>query len=346
VVEQSQKQLPAGVEQALVDLGNSLWTRNFSGTQIKDIVAGLGVLPAQAIIWADAKIADVAGLHQRGISKPSFLARVGLSHRKPPMSGLDLLVNTPDLAPLFLFHRDGYVREAALHRYSDPPDNAFFLAALVYRLNDWAEPVRRAAFRCSEQLFPRVSPEVVVAAAPFLLGRWRFWGRWEQKEASLVDAIFEREDVNALLVERFLQETKGPLATELRYLLRGRGFDRYLSQISRCAVQPSVRAVALKTLINGQATWPTGFGRQWIDKRYNLSRRVTVYSQRSLTEQPAIEGSILQGIRDRSVAVRRVAADALVANRATFQGLDHAIAELAGDTSPAIRERVNFLSRD
>lgn len=56
MVEQSQKQLPAGIEQALVDLGNSLWTRNFSGTQIKDIVAGLGVLPAQAIIGPMPKL--------------------------------------------------------------------------------------------------------------------------------------------------------------------------------------------------------------------------------------------------------------------------------------------------
>src|SRR6218665_2975473 len=41
-----------------------------------------------------------------------------------------------------LFHHSGYVREAALKRIDGPVPNAFFLVALVYRLNDWVPEVR------------------------------------------------------------------------------------------------------------------------------------------------------------------------------------------------------------
>ena len=37
------------------------------------------------------------------------------------------------------------VAEAALNAINELPDTPFFLAALLWRLNDWVEPVRRAA---------------------------------------------------------------------------------------------------------------------------------------------------------------------------------------------------------
>ncbi|WP_150852002.1 hypothetical protein [Sinorhizobium arboris] len=342
---QSTKLFPLSVEAALIELRKDLSTGNFSEAHLADVVTGLSLLPPQAITWADAKIAYLAELYPRLSSRPSFLALIGLSRSKPSRSAFDHLANTPSLARLFLFHRDGYVREAALHRFSGPPETAFFLAALVYRLNDWAEPVRRAARRCAKRVFPLIAPEVVVTAAPFLLTRWRIWGRWEQEEASLVDALFEREDVNTLLVERFAQETKGALATELRYLLRGNGFDRHLLLLARHARQPNVRAVALKALIDGYATWPIGFGRKWIDKQFNLSRRIPLYAQRALTEQHSNDALISEGLRDKSAIVRRIAADALIERRQTFAGLDDVIAELGRDRSPAIRERADFLAR-
>jgi hypothetical protein len=76
----------------------------------------------------------------------------------------------PIHAPVLMFSRNGYVREAALKAVNQVPDAPFFLAALVWRLNDWVEPVRRAAEGCAKRQLPRCSTRTVVGAAPFLLG--------------------------------------------------------------------------------------------------------------------------------------------------------------------------------
>ncbi|MGB6119056.1 MAG: hypothetical protein WBF87_12630, partial [Mesorhizobium sp.] len=49
--------------------------------------------------------------------------------------------------------------------------------------------------------------------------------------------------------------------------------------------------------------------------------------------------------RDRSAAVRTVAADAMIARRETLPGLAELIELLRDDKSPAVRERIDFLDR-
>jgi hypothetical protein len=81
----------------------------------------------------------------------------------------------PVHAPVLMFNRSGYVREAALKAVNQLPDTPFFLAALVRRLNDWVEPVRRAAEESAKRELPRLSTRTVVGTAPFLLERMAHW---------------------------------------------------------------------------------------------------------------------------------------------------------------------------
>jgi hypothetical protein len=70
----------------------------------------------------------------------------------------------PFHAPVLMFNRSGYVREAALKALSQLPDTPFFLAALVWRLNDWVGPVRRAAEDCATRELPRLSTRTIVGS--------------------------------------------------------------------------------------------------------------------------------------------------------------------------------------
>jgi hypothetical protein len=289
---------------------------------------------------ADSEIASLARLHRYYAPRPSPLNLL-----TPNCTDLDLLAQQPELAPIFLFHRDGYVREAALTLSCAPPSSAFFLAVVVWRLNDWVQAVRIAARHYAERTLPMTSPNVVADAAPFLLDRWRHWGRWDETNMAVVDSALQRSDVAPFLAERFLHGTTGPLGTMLQYALRGPSLDDELPRLAASAVQPSVRAVALRTLIKEQASWPAGLRKEWIDKVYGLSRRIRVFASRNIKRAMPLNPLIAMGLRDRSAMVRRVAADSLIEHRDTFPDVQSAISLLARDKSPALRQRADFLAR-
>lgn len=331
---------PQPLETALIALGRELADGTVPEPLLAEVMDGLSALPAQTVTWADGRIAGLAGLYPRHDARPAFMRLFGRDR-----TALGLLRRDTRLAPLFLFHRDGFVREAALARMP-APEAPFFLAALAWRLNDWAEPVRRAARRCAERAFPVIAPGVAVDAAPFLLTRWLHWRRWDRDGAAMVDALLARPDVSAGLArQRFETETKGALGRELRYALRMAGLDPYLPSLARNARLPAVRAVALRALLSGHASWPAGFAREWVDKRYGIERRVMQFGRRPLGERPPPDGLIAEGLRDKSAMVRRVAADALIDRRAAYPALDEAIAALARDRSAALRERAAWLER-
>jgi hypothetical protein len=89
----------------------------------------------------------------------------------------------PIYAPVLMFNRSGYAREAALKAIKQLPDTPFFLAALVWRLNDWVAPVRRAAAQCANRELRRLSVGTIVGAAPFLLERMPYSRRWSSTPA-------------------------------------------------------------------------------------------------------------------------------------------------------------------
>lgn len=332
--------LPLNIQAALIDFGKALSKGHVVEAQLDALIKDLSTLPAKAITEVDSSIAYLANLNRQPHKEMSLLSLF-----QPDISALALLKQSPKLAHIYLFHRDGYVREAALHSFTAAPQSPFFLAAIAYRLNDWVQPVRVTAQYCAKQIFPKVAPEVVVDAAPYLISRWRYWGRWEQEDTAIIDTLFERSDVMALWAERYRHATTGPLASQIRYILRGGGFDAYLHALVQDAVVPSVRAIALKTLLDGVAKWPIGFDKQWIDKRFHIYRRITRYAQRDLKVHYDKNNLIIKGLSDKSPVVRRVAADALIECRDTFPEIAVAIDRLLSDRSCSIRERGDYLAR-
>jgi hypothetical protein len=198
------------------------------------------------------------------------------------------LSNAPGAEHLLVFNFSGYVREDALRRFSGGLRSPFFFGAIAHRLNDWVPEVRRAARSCAERTFPVTRPEIVADAAIDLLDRSRSWQRWSD-EAAPLDAALARPDVLNCLVQRVRDRRTGPLASVLRTLLRGSDLDRYLAELAADAVQPSVRAVAVRAQIEGQATWPVGYRKQWISKPEGKYRSIVVHEERALSTEPSRE---------------------------------------------------------
>jgi hypothetical protein len=302
-------------------------------------LAGIARLPAKTISTAADEIRRAAGMNW-WIRRRPFLVRL-LSARQTPAT---LMAREPKFAWLFLFHGDGRVRQAALERLETPPTSPFFLAALAWRLNDWALQVRTAARVTSERLIPMTSPEIIASVAVDLLDREFHWSRWTDEVAPL-NTAFARADVVAALAEIFLRSPTGPLANRLRYVLRYPAYDIWLPTLARDAIQPSVRATALKCLITRRVSWPIGFQWKWIDKTYGERRRELALGSRSIEPSEPLDHLIVQGLNDPSPVVRRIAADALVEHRGQMDGVEALVFRLAQDRSPSVRERADYMIR-
>jgi hypothetical protein len=256
----------------------------------------------------------------------------------------DALNTTPSLTWLTIFHGDGRLREAALHRIDDPPPNAFLFAALAYRLNDWAEPVRIAAEACARRVFPRTNPSIVASAALHLLMQKQHWKRWGTEAAALDAALF-RPDVVDQLASIFRTEPSGALSSVMRQALRSRHMDRHLPDLLDNAAQPAIRAIALQSLIERRGIWPIGFRQEWIDKSLGRSRRVLAFEERPIEHSVSLASLVSAGAADRSAAVRKLAADALIKHTDALVELQETACKLLQDPSPAVRERMDFYMR-
>ena len=306
--------------------------------QLKHVIDRVGELPAKRVAGAGREIVAAAQLWPFWTS-PSFIRRFF------PRSDLQVLEKKPSFAWLFLFHPDGYVREAALNAIHHPPSSPFFLTAIALRLNDWAEPVRAAASRCAAHVFPGVDAAIAADAAPFLLTRYLLWGRWGDGEMAILDSLFGRADVTAQLSERFASGTAGPLATCLGLASRYAAIDIHLPMLASTAAQPAVRATALRCLVEQKASWQVGSRWHWVDKVYGEKKRIPVHQERAIAVTLPLESWIRAGIADRSAMVRRCAADALIANRSVIRSADELVELLSKDVNSSVRERADFLRR-
>ena len=338
----------------------ALATRPATNREVDDILTELAVLPAHLVVRAGREIAVTAGL---GRWQPENRSRrIVVKHRailflnrlrkwlwpNPPLvrfpSDRELLAANANLAWLFLFHPNGYVRLAALHRIDTAPSSPFFLAALACRLNDWVPQVREAARLCAERELPLVDARVAATAAPYLLGRRIAWSRWTDEQDTL-DKVFARKDVLEVLATQLRAETTGPLAACLHHALRFSDIDKYLIELARHARQPSVRALAYRCLISGKADWIVGSEWMWIDKVYFLRRRVPKLGTRSIERDAPVADLVREAARDKSAIVRKVAADALIAKQCRLPDQEGFVAQLAKDKSAAVRSRADFLLR-
>ena len=330
--------LPVALREALAEVGRKLESGSKLGSELDTALVLLAELPPSQIGSADRAIATAASLYHR--PKQSIIG----SLLSPRPSDAEQLLSTPGLEYLFLFHRDGRLREAALLKVSGGLPGPFMLAAVLWRLNDWVAQVREAAVRCASRSFPATNPIIAARTATALLVRQLSWGRWKDEQAVL-DELFARSDVAERLADTLRQDVTGPLATVLRYALRTPALDVHLPRIAFEAVQPSVRAVALDSLINCKAEWPSGYAWQWIDKSMGLRRKVTVFAHRVINDAPPREELITFGAKDRSAAVRRVALTGIIRYLSGTSFGEEYATKLLVDRSPSVRERAKFILR-
>jgi len=312
--------------------------RWLSDQELDEVLAELSALPATEIVRASREIARAVGFCWR---QPPGLMDSLLGW---PPTERALMRRNPDYSWLFLFHSDGYVREAALQSLNTSPRSPFWFAALAWRLNDWVEPVREAARLCVERIAAGVPAAAAADAAAYLLQRRLVWGRW-RNEAEALDLVFARDDVLAALAVQLQQRPTGPLRVCLGDALRYPGIDQHLPQLASAATQPAVRAAAYRCLISGRAIWPVGFEWTWIDKVYGLRRRTPVLHARTIQRDRPPADFVKKGIRDKSPFVRKVAADAMIAARSEIPDEALLIAHLAKDQNPLVRSRADFLLR-
>lgn len=302
-------------------------------------LAGLGRLPAGAIARADREVASLAELYNASLP--------GMAKWWPWRSrttDAELLTSCPGLEYLYIFHCDGRLREAALERIATGAPNPFFFAAITFRLNDWAAPVRAAARRCAERVFPLTEPHIIAQSAEYLLDRNQHWQRWGDNQ-QVLDQALARADVGAGLAAFLCRATTGPMAALLRHALRTPAMDRHLPALASGAFLPSVRATALQCLIEGRARWPDGQERLWIDKSMGRYRLVPSFAERPLACSGTLEDLIRHGGTDRAAGVRKVAATALVRHWETLPHLADLVDALAGDRCRAVREAAAFILR-
>lgn len=327
--------LPGALTDALAVVGADLAQgRPVDDAMLNATLSLMDELPAGNIGTVDGSIAIAADLNHRQLVW-SFRRR---------LSDKEQLLRTRNLEYLLFFHRDGRVREVALLKASGGLRSPFFFAAVAWRLNDWVSQVRDAAARCVQRNFPLTEPRVVAAAAIALLPRQGSWRRW-QKERDIFDALLARADVAEQLAELMISKPTGAVASTLRIALRATALDPYLERIAREAIQPAVRAFALTTLIDRQASWPIGRDWQWIDKSMGVRRRVTVFASRVVESSTTRDDLIAAGLTDRSPAVRNAALTGIIRYMlGTPEARNHA-SLLTTDRSRTVRERAAFIVR-
>jgi hypothetical protein len=331
--------LPETLLESLRRLGDELRAPSLFGVRpqrVEAVLREVDALPASAVVRAEQEFAWAMGMFH--YQDP------GTAWWRPRQLGADLLRRYPALAPLFLFHRDGRQREAALRLLDGPARSAFVFASIAQRLNDWAEPVRRAAQACAARVFPVTDAAVCAEAAMFLLEQQRRWSRWEEMDTSALDLAFARSEVAENLVRTLIAARSGPMAALLRSMLRTPVFDAWLEDIAQQAFLPAVRGIALQAMIVGPR-WPSRIEKKWIDKSMGRYRLVWVYAQRATEGGMTREAAALQAARDRSAAVRRLAVIALLSPGQPLANFDAVAEVLKDDRNTALRERTAFAAR-
>jgi hypothetical protein len=328
--------LPPELDDALQRLGAKFEAGDRLDSEARDVVKQMADLSPSAVVGFDSHIAAAGRLWRRPTGNrivPRLSGRV---------ADAEQLLRTPLLEYIFLFHRDGRLREAALQRVVSRIPSAFLFAAICWRLNDWAAPVRKAAAKCAERCFPATDPAVVASALSELMYRKDSWGRWGE-ERQLFEDQMSRPDVARSLVAIIAERPTGAMAKFLRSASRTPHLDGHLDEIFRSAVQPAVRAAALTLLLNREAMWPAGRGWQWIDKTRGLQRSVIIFDRRAIEVQAPPESLIRRGIDDRSSMVRGVALSGAIRHlRGTT--IERVYADkLRHDRSRSVRDRAKFI---
>ena len=330
---------PEGLEDLLSQVGKAVERGRISSGPLDQALHALGSLPPHMIVKAGPFVRQAANLSYRW-PEPSRRWWQFPQRR----SEQELLDHHRELAFLFLFHSNGYLREAALAKIDGPLESAFWFTAIARCTNDAVEEVRFAAEACAQRTFPKTDAATIVEAALFLCDNAPNWGR-RRAEPSILERTLTRLDIEAALAELVLTTRDSRCVPLLRYLLRYAVVDKYLHRWFRSASLPWVRAVSLKTLLTGEATWQTGLERHWIDKSMGVYRMLPGVGRRPVEHGHSRAALISQGFEDRSATVRRVALDGLIRSRDQLPALTAMVRKALHDRNRAVRDRAEYLAR-
>lgn len=152
------ERLPDALQADLAALKLALRKGKVPGELVERVVGGIGALPPAAVARLDRAIASAAELWRYTDGPKLWPASLFATTHSAQ------LLRTPGLELIFLFHFDGFLREAALKRIRGPLPGPFFVAAVAWRLNDWVLQVQRASAECAQRCFAETSPQTLAEA--------------------------------------------------------------------------------------------------------------------------------------------------------------------------------------
>lgn len=329
------QRIPEDLKADLAALTIALSKGKVSAALVASAVEKIARLPPANVASLDLSIADAAELW-RYTEGPRLwpLTRFATTHSAQ-------LLRTPGLELLFLFHRDGFLREAALKRTTGALPGPFFVAAITWRMNDWVAEVREAAIACAGRCFPQIAPAHLAQAILALAAHRQSWRRWNSEASVLRSAAADPTVLREMAA--LLKSGRTGLSAAFRQILRQDGFDRYLPELAEAAVQPAIRAIAMQSMIDREARWPKGYRWEWIVKAYGLRRRVPDFDSRPVACEASREDLITAASRDKSAALRRIALSAAIKYLAAEPLTLELANRLKDDPSAAVRSRAAFI---
>lgn len=245
---------------------------------------------------------------------------------------------------LDIISSNGYERESSLRSLSGGAPNAFFLALVIRRLNDWVPQVRKATREVLPSIIRNTAPEYVAEILSTILLSWDSWGRIEKEDRQLLLRIIDTEDLAIPLRSKLISSVSGPMPSLFSQLGRTSVLDNYLDEIADKAIQPHIRAKAFRSMFEKRIFWIEGREWQWTDKAYGERKLVPLIGERKIEVQTPLRELLNRSAADRSAIVRQVSAEFVIRNIVTLDNEAKAFAEkFAADRSRRVSEQGKFI---
>ena len=241
---------------------------------------------------------------------------------------------------------DGHKREESLYTLSGAAPNAFFLTFIIRRLNDWVPQVREAARVVIPLIINSSEPEHVVEALTVVLLSWGSWGRIEEADKQMILHLINTEDLVVLFKSKLISSISGPMPSLFSQLARTDILDDYLDEIAKYAIQPYLRAKALRSLFEKRVFWIVGQEWKWTNKVYGEGKLIPVIAEREIEVQMPFLELLNRSAVDDSSTVRQVSAEFLIRNLESLGDKSRVFAEkFAVDKSSNVSEQGQFVLR-
>lgn len=236
---------------------------------------------------------------------------------------------------LRLMHANGYVREEVLKAIDAAPPAPIFLAALLLSLSDHVPQVRAEASQCLGRLHETTSTAVISATVPYIVTRWPGWAKAKDREAGL--AFLRREDVSHAIRALLMASNATWLPRFFRDLLSSDIADGWLVDLATEARHPAIRARSTIVLVERKVDRLVEFRSLWRNPLRNPTRTVdTPFDVAPL---------ISTGARDRTVTVRKAAAEGLVRHYRNLPDVMQLLESFGTEKNAVIRNRLDFIRR-